>query len=384
MKEIDLFEHGSLDLLLAVFANAKPINNGFLVESFYKQSKYSYNLSDLVYIETNKLMSHFFGVEFELIGTRHQLFIESRLNSKDFFQKIYQKILQKRVLEQISDDEFEKKILVSFFVLRGSVDFKLNFYSLDLLRDVVDKHYLELLFKLLTNIRDLRQLNLNFREFQGQFISGENQRNTQFRINLAYFYDRVGKTIANLNHYKAYMLNQNKHLIRSPSSGSSKTFIERLIFYTENVLHQVKTENEIKKLRIELGFSDEKHDETSLLKRNQSISQYARYFLDDECVACKDEYHVNDRTFKYRKSDRYYLEVHHCISFSADSTCDQIDNLVKLCPACHRALTKNRANEDYQKKLIHNILKNAPKTKEFCLNFTDEVQVVQFIYDRLR
>ena len=31
---------------------------------------------------------------------------------------------------------------------------------------------------------------------------------------------------------------------------------------------------------------------------------------------------------------------------------DILENLVKLCPACHRALTPNRAEESYQKKLL--------------------------------
>ena len=93
---------------------------------------------------------------------------------------------------------------------------------------------------------------------------------------------------------------------------------------------------------------------------------------------------MENRTFKMRNSDRYYLEIHHVISFSADNTLDQIDNLVKICPACHRALTKNRAEESYQKQLITKILINAPKAKEFCLNFTDEFNCVQFVYDRLR
>lgn len=112
--------------------------------------------------------------------------------------------------------------------------------------------------------------------------------------------------------------------------------------------------------------------------------QYAKLVLDDECASCKDEYPITERTFKYRNSDRFYLEIHHCIDFSADSTCDQIDNLVKLCPACHRTLTKQRADESYQKMIIQNIFKNAPSVKEFCLNFTDEQNVVQFVYDRLR
>ncbi len=270
--------------------------------------------------------------------------------------------------------------------MRGSPDFKLNFYSLDLLRSVVTPKYLDNLFNLLTNLSDLRQLNLNFRELQEQFVSGENQRNTQFRINLRYFNDRVGKKMAQVNIYKFNILKHNHLLISDKNSAQNddKTFIQRILFYTAKVLHQNKTEREIEQLRKDLGFDynvmiDDK------VKRNQNIVQYVRVYFPDECVACKQQYSIADRSFKYRGSERYYMEVHHCISFSADNTLDQIDNLVKLCPACHRALTKNRADETYQRELIRQIFNNAPATKNFCLNFVEnEQQAIDFVYERLR
>ena len=219
---------------------------------------------------------------------------------------------------------------------------------------------------------------------QHQFISGENERNTQFRINLRYFYDRLAQDLLSVNKFKADILLCNRQLIITKNiAQESKTFIERLMFYKDRVLNHQKTEREIEQLRRDLGFVyDEMIDEK--VKRNQGIVQYVRAFFDDECVCCKNTYPLESRTFRHRDSERFYLEVHHVISFSADHTLDQIDNLVKVCPACHRALTKNRADETYQKQLIGEILVNAPKAKEFCLNFTDENNCVQFIYDRLR
>ncbi|PVX38780.1 HNH endonuclease [Pasteurella langaaensis DSM 22999] len=261
----------------------------------------------------------------------------------------------------------------------------MNFYSLGLLRSVIHPQYLDNLFKLLTNLPDLRQLNLNFRELQEQFTTGENQRNTQFRINLRYFYDKVGIDLVQVNCFKSDILNKNKELIlnKNIAQSDNPNFIERMIFYTNKVFGQHKTNREIEQLRKELGFEydliiDDK------IKRNQGIVQYVRVYFPDECAACKQQYPIADRSFKYRNSERYYLEIHHCISFSADNTCDQIDNLVKLCPTCHRALTKNRADESYQQHLIRNIFKNSPKTYEFCLNFAGENQVLDFVYKRLR
>ncbi|UOP04167.2 HNH endonuclease [Conchiformibius kuhniae] len=387
MNEHDFLQTASLNALLAAFANAKPYACGYIIESSYKSSKYEVNpLTEQMYQTNNMLLSQYTGLPFQLNKTKHQFVIQSTTRCDDFFAQIYRRIQQKRFETQISDNAFEDAILLSFFALRGSPDFKMNFYSLDLLRSVVSPKYLDNLFNLLTNLSDLRQLNLNFRELQEQFVSGENERNTQFRINLRYFNDRVGTQLAQINQYKADILQNNKAIIQDKSivQKNSKTFVERIIFYTSKVLDQHKTKREIEQLRKELGFQyDNGIDARN--KRNQGIVQYVRVYFPDECAACKQDYAIADRSFKYRQSDRYYMEVHHCISFSADSTCDQIDNLVKLCPACHRALSKNRADETYQRRLISQIFDNAPTAKAFCLNFVDnEQQAVDFVYERLR
>lgn len=388
MIVLEQMENFSLPALLVIFANAKPCSKpikGFVIESFYKKSVYSpIELNTNIYEENNELLSKFTGLDFELIRNKHQFFVKTDLSCEKFFDLIYKNIQIKRVKENITDDDFSNLIIISFFALRGSPDFKLNFYSLDLPRQIVDSKYLDNLFKLLTNITDLRQLNLNFRELQEQFISGENERNTQLRINLRYFYDSVAQKLLSVNKFKANILICNDKLILNKNlAQESKTFIERLIFYKDKVLKQSNTSMEIERLRKDLGFSYNNSIDEKII-RNQGIVQYVRNFFNDECVGCKNEYMIENRTFKYRNSNRWYLEIHHVISFSVDRTLDQIDNLVKLCPTCHRALTKNRASEDYQKKLINEIFINAPKAKEFCLNFTDEDNCVQFVYDRLR
>lgn len=386
MTEQEFLENASLEALLSAFVNAKPWENGYVIESSYRDSTYApYELELSVYERNNRLLFNYTNLEFQLNKTKHQFFIRSSNGCDDFFEKIYHRILQKRCEDEIKSHNFEDMMLLSFLALRGSPDFKMNFYSLDLLRSVVTPKYLDNLFKLLTNLSDLRQLNLNFRELQDQFVSGENQRNTQFRVNLRYFYDRVGTRLAHVNQYKSDILQHNQAIIldKNIAQNEHTTFVERILFYTNKVLHKHKTDHEIEQLRKELGFVyDNVIDEK--IKRNQNIVQYVRVFFPDECAACKQEYNITDRSFKYRGSERYYMEVHHCISFSADNTCDQIDNLVKLCPTCHRALTKNRADEQYQRELIRNIFHNAPTAKEFCLNFVGENQVVDFVYERLR
>lgn len=376
-----LLKNGSLNALLAVFANAKPRNEGgFAIESSYRKSTGNYVHAELTketYEYNNGLLSKYFDLPFVLSGTKHYVHIESELDKTEFFSAVYRRIIQKRFEEDVNDDLFEQKILLAFWGLRGSLDFKRKYYTVDIWRETQDEKFLDNLFQLITNLSDLRQLNLNFRELQEQYVNGK-KRQTQFRIKLRYFYDVVGKELLKLNVFKYQTLELNKDKI-GELGRESTSVMERILFYKEKVLGQESNSLDVNKLRQDLGFE---YEETG--KRNYSIVKFARSFLEDECVACKNSYTLAERTFKYRNSERYYLEVHHCISFSADNTCDQIDNLVKLCPACHRALTKNRADEEYQKGLIRNIFINAPQAKEFCLNFSDEDNVVQFVYDRLR
>ena len=240
--------------------------------------------------------------------------------------------------------------------------------------------YLDKLFKLLTNIKDLRQLNLNFRELQGQFIEGI-RRNTQLRINLRYIIDNTIDDLKNINTFKHKIIEKYITEKNKISEKYNANFIDRLIFYRENILNNNLTKEKINQLRKKINISNEPAD--SEPGRNQSIVKLVREYYPERCSACNNDYPVENRTFKRRDSDKFYLEIHHCISFSADRSCDQIDNLTKLCPACHRALTKNRADEEYQKKLIQNILESDKNIKEFCLNFTTEENCIQFIYEKL-
>ncbi|GHR90175.1 hypothetical protein VN1279_02560 [Helicobacter pylori] len=44
------------------------------------------------------------------------------------------------------------------------------------------------------------------------------------------------------------------------------------------------------------------------------------------------------------------------ISLGKDKELGVLENLAKLCPACHRALKKGASEERFQKRLIENIL----------------------------
>lgn len=382
MKDSEFLENATLEGLLAAFANAKPLKNiGYVIESSYKEgSKNKAKLDDSVYQENNNLLNKFFKIPFKLVGKKHQFIIESDLDNDSFFELLYRKIQSYHADNNISDSQLEKAILSSFFYLRGSADFSRNYYSVDLPRIIASDLYLDKLFKLLTNIKDLRQLNLNFRELQHQFNEGI-QRNTQLRINLRYIIDNTIENLKKINVFKYEIIKKNITEKHKLSEKYNADFIDRFIFYRENILNNSLTKEKINQLRKKINISNDPSDNEP--GRNQSIVKLVREYYPERCAACDNDYPLENRTFKRRDSDKFYLEIHHCISFSADRSCDQIDNLTKLCPACHRALTKNRADEEYQKKLIQNILESDKNIKEFCLNFTTEENCIQFIYEKL-
>ena len=382
MKDSEFLENATLEGLLAAFANAKPLKNiGYVIESSYKQgSKYTAKLDYSVYQENNNLLNKYFKIPFKLVGKKHQFIIESDLDNDSFFELLYRKIQSYHADNNVSDSQLEKAILSGFFYLRGSIDFTANYYSVDLPRVIVSDLYLDKLFKLTTNIKDLRQLNLNFRELQGQFNEGI-RRNTQLRINLRYIIDKAIHDLKNINKFKYQLIEKYITKKNKISENYDSNFIERLIFYRENILNNSLTKEKINQLRKKINISNDPSDNEP--GRNQSIVKLVREYYPERCAACDNDYPLESRTFKRRDSDKFYLEIHHCISFSADRSCDQIDNLTKLCPACHRALTKNRADEEYQKKLIQNILESDKNIKEFCLNFTTEENCIQFIYEKL-
>lgn len=339
----------------------------------------------------NRKLSKWSGLNFLMSSPGHHIFSLSIRNipSDRIAAILYRKIQQKRG-DNISDNQFEQSLLLALFGLRGSPDLTTKLYAVDIPRDIQSSIYLDLVFKLLTNISDLNQLNLNFRELQNQFLSGKNQRNTQIRINLKWLSERLNYTIL-FNDYKTKIL-QNLHIQISAQDYRQSIehgFVERLLLYKNTVIPELDQNNtsvRIQALRNKLGFSANE-DLIEGSRRSSAIVKIARCLYPDECVCCKNDYNIHDRTFKKRNGE-YYLEIHHVISFASDSLGDQIDNLVKLCPACHRALTKDRAPEDYQKQLIRNILNNSNNAYEYVKNINPNSSNisddVDFVYSRLR
>lgn len=308
--------------------------------------------------------THFFILENDL-----------KLTEDSFYNKLYSKIVtQKWVYVPGLNDE-KKSFVRGFMELRGSIDTKADFFAQDYYYnsdfEIRKARVLIDLMGIPYNI-----ININFRELQDQFISGERRRNTQFRPRLSWYLSNVGI----INDYKAdiYAKSRNKkptlidenvlYFDESLSLNRLRTSFEnRLSYYVSNIFGRELTQADINRMRNDLGFSDGNNTPG----RNWALVDLIRNCTPDECVCCKDKYDIADRSYINRSTGRYYFEIHHVISLGNNMDLDDENNMVKLCPACHRALKRGSGTEQEQKELIKEIFKNAPNTLDFAKHFFD-------------
>ena len=395
MNASDFINNSKLKSLLITFFNLSGEDEKcFVIKSSYKKSKLAkITLNDELKKQNNKLLNSWSNMEFELKSGTHiyKIFKDNNnSNLETFLKNVYKKIIF--LIPNHSEDEVSKLIMLSAFILRGSYDSSASYFSIDIPKILNKPFYYEYLIKILLNT-DVTALNLNFRELQDNYVTETNKRNTQLRVHLKYFSENFLTTIEEINLYKYDIFFENRQTLKNKTTSSE--FLERAIYYINKILKNKNIsdstnkkiyESEINKLRNELGFNNTstKH----YISRSSKLIQFAKYTLEDECYSCKGIYNKEDRTFKLRNTDHYYFEIHHVLSFASDKhNNDQIDNLVKLCPACHRALTPNRADETYQKEIIKRILKNSENAYNFISSYVDNLEVeemVEFIYKNLK
>ncbi|WP_036433174.1 hypothetical protein [Mycoplasmopsis agalactiae] len=106
--------------------------------------------------------------------------------------------------------------------------------------------YADHLLSLFLSTNAIKQLNLNFRELQPDFINNK-KRNTQIRVNLHWFYDHYFSELGNINIYKQVILMHNsKHiLLNNVAQSYNNSFINRLIFYRYNIIEAGYQSNEM-------------------------------------------------------------------------------------------------------------------------------------------
>ena len=353
------------------------------LEKINNESKpYSYwtfynDLPDKVHISSGlkKSTAHFYVLENDL-----------NLFEDGFYNKLYAKVVTQPWVYDSNMNDSKKSFIRGFMELRGSIDTKANFFTQDYFYnsdfEIKKARVLIDLMGIPYNV-----INLNFRELQKQFVSGERKRNTQFRPDLLWYMSNIGI----LNDYKAeiFSKSRNKKPIAikenaiyfddvSINRRINNSFENRLSYYVSNVFDRVLTQYDIDRMRNDLGFSYSTNS-----GRNSVLADLIRNCMPDECVCCKDKYDIADRSYINRITGRYYFEIHHVISLGNNMKLDDENNMVKLCPTCHRTLKRGSGTEQEQKELIKAIFKNAPNTYEFAKHFfnTDDYdEVVKLTY----
>lgn len=297
------------------------------------------------------------------------------LTTDNFYNKMYSYLIS--TYDWLFDEELNSQkedFIRGFMELRGSIDTKRPYITQDYFYDskleskkarfLVD--YLSIPFNV---------ININFRELQNQYYSGIVRRNTQFRLDVIWYMENIGL----LNGYKAeissiahnFTLKKQNEIYYSTTSSKgfkSKSNIldERLNFYSTNIFDKDINDDEIQILRAELGF-----DDTPKNIRNYALAELIRMNTPDECICCKNKYNIADRSYISKRTGRYYFEIHHVISIGNNRQLDDENNMVKLCPVCHRNLKQGSGTKETQIELIREIYQNAPNTLDFAKQFFD-------------
>lgn len=388
MINIDQLLEKPIETLFAVFFNTIQNNeNNFEIKSEYRETKFL-KIPNNSHEQTKIQLSRKYGLDFQQVNNTMIVAIvvnNKNWNLDEFFNAIYETILF-RLNKLPSNYLLDAELALALFIFRGSADFNHGLYSVDLKNPTPS--YVDNFFKLLLSSDELlSRLNLNFRELQPQFVAGTNIRNTQIRINLKWFYDNVIEIFDSINQYKTDILVKNVTMLGEVRK--SRSFEERLIFYRQSVLGRKLTEKEVDTLRQELEFSlqIEQTPDNIFIVRNQKIVSYARETFNDVCVGCGDRYNITDRSFKMPRNDRYYFEINHVIAYANDSdTVDVLDNLVKLCPACHRALTPGRAYDTLQKAIIEKMINSRAEVENFIKSMMPNtfLSPIDYVYSMLK
>lgn len=374
-------------LLVAFFNSSTSEPSLFEIKSQWKkQLEYD---ADRAYLETSLQLQDKYDLEFQLTGKtilKAKILNPEMVSLSEFREQLYLKIAG-QLADLPEGFDFDTELALALFLLRGSPDTTLGYYSVDVMN--LDAGYAENIQKLLLSTDELlNRLNLNFRELQPQYVAGTNLRNTQIRVNLKWFYDQVMSSNGHLNPYKKAVLDKNY-----PYLGETRLcygFEDRFIFYREKLAGKEFTKKEIAALRQELKFLTEEENVSSegeFVVRNQKIIAFARETFDDICVGCFDSYPISERSFLMPRNNRYYFEVNHVIAYSSDSKAvDVLDNLVKLCATCHRALTPKRAHVDLQKAIISKMLNSRQEVATFVTsrNKNSGLSDVDFVLQNLK
>lgn len=396
-KEIKPFLYGAF--LNRIMVEKSNDQSYFYAYTSFRTSKAVYK-DDFDFIsysdEFIQSLNHYSGfynwekyiVKEQSMDLRFYLVNDLKITKTQFYNLLYKKLLASDWVSEPEMNEEKKSFIRGFMELRGSVDTTAKLIA----QDYFYNNNIELKKgQILTNLMDLpiSYANFNARNLQPQYVSGENQRNAQFRINLMYYAHVIGF----INKYKALVFS-NSYSHRGQKEIDNITyfyvdvpqkkdydasFIKYLNFFTNYIYEKRLTPAAIRELRKKLGFTDSTPSTNA--NRNRTIIELFNEIAEDKCAICG-----TTTTFASPKTGRQHFEIHHVISFKNGIELDNIANLVKLCPTCHDMLKKNAAPKDKQIKAILKILSEHTEVLEFAKSYlqSDDInEIAEQIWELL-
>lgn len=352
------------------------------------------------WISKEKFDSSYTFCKFKHISLVKALYVienDLGITKSNLFNRLYKKFFIDSDYIQSADlDSNKKHFIRGFCELRGAIDTGRPMLSMDYFYDnKFELNKARLLNEYLAVPYFI--ININFRQLQEQFVEGVNKRNTQLRLNLNWY----SKNIGFINSYKSEIIKKNYSVEMTKTDNNinyidmpiveykqSDLFIKRISHFSDKLFDRKLTNQDIEKIRQELGFDIENDDASSKkVTRNREIVELVRLYTPDECAACKNLYDIHDRSFTHRKTGRPYFEIHHTISFNNNIELDHEDNLVKLCPVCHSCVKSGVGTPEEQSEIINRIFENKPNIKYFAESFFDTKEsslLVQEVYRNLK
>lgn len=312
-----------------------------------------------------------------------------KLAKDNFYNRLNLKLLSQDFIYDNEFNEDKKMFIRGFAESRGSIDTTRPLLALDYFYNSANEikrarilyDYLNVPFSV---------LNFNPRELQKDYVTGRRKRNTQLRFNLYWYVKNIGL----INDYKIEIIKsvyaniEYKETIglikyfRSPDIAHSKkdTFDFMIRYYSNNIYDKKLSDFEVENLRKELNFNTT--TDITTFKRDSSLKELIRLNTPDECTGCG-----TTKTYTHKNTGRQYFEFHHVVSIGKNHELDDENNIVKLCPNCHRLVKRGSAPEAEQKDIIIHILKTRPNVLEFSkhiYDIEDFDQIVNKIWENLK
>lgn len=369
-------------LLGVLFSRIMPSDRDEIPKSFYVYTNFrtskAVNFIDFDFIKYSDILKEKYnvasGYENWIVHRVSESTMELRfyiqndleIKTTDFYNMIYKKTMQETWMYTEDLCENKKMFIRGFMETRGSIDLTRPYIS----QDYFYNNRFELKrAQILTDLMDIPYgyLNFNPRNLQGDFVSGIQRRNTQFRINIHYY----AKEIGFINEYKALIYEKawNKNIktvkndiitydVTLPKVNNSISFIKQLNFFTNNIYEKELTPVKIEMLRDKLNFNKE-DNESSKSNRNRTIIGLFDSISPDRCGLCGTE-----ETF-INKDKSQAFEIHHVIPYHNGKHYDNIANLIKLCATCHSSLKRGRSTKESQLKSLVTILHKHPEIFEY-------------------